>query len=93
MKLKVELNGTVLNPFEQMGLTQNPFPQIADARYSAACLRLQSLAGKPIPHANAEEYIRTILTGFTKEFVDMCVAKFEPGKRVRFTVEFNDKEG
>jgi hypothetical protein len=68
MKITVALNGTDKNPFEQYGVTQNPFPQIAEYEYAPACLRLQKLGGLPIPQNNAEQYIRETLKGFSEEF-------------------------
>lgn len=85
MKLKVLLNGTKENPWLRLGVTQNPFPQIARAEYSAACLRLQKLGGDPIPNV---EYIRETLVGFTPEFVALCCKNFKPGQMVAFTVNF-----
>lgn len=77
MKLTVKLNGTDSNPFAQWGMTQNPFPQIADYKYAAACLQLQKLGGDPIPNT---DYIREVLEGFDPSFVDLCCAKFKLGE-------------
>lgn len=85
-KIKVYLNGTDKNPFEKMGLLQNPFPQLAEAESNEAIFRLQKLGGPPIPKNEAEKYIRETLTGFSQEFVDLCVKNFEVGKYVEFTV-------
>jgi hypothetical protein len=90
MKFKVALNGTETNPWEKFGLTQNPFPQLAKYEYDAACLRLQKLGGPPIPHDKAEQYIREVLKGFSKEFIDICCMKFEPGKMVEFDIHFDE---
>jgi len=40
MRLEVRINGTDKNPFEQMGLKQNPFPQIARADLLPAMMEL-----------------------------------------------------
>lgn len=84
MRFEVTLNGTAENPFAKMGLTQNPFPQIAEAQYAAGCLRVQALGGEPIRDV---QDIRERLKGFSEEFVGLCCARFEPGKMVRFAVE------
>jgi hypothetical protein len=89
MKLRVNLNGTDLNPFLKMGLKQNPFPQIARREYDGACHHLNVLAAEPIPDT---DYIRNHLKGWSKEFVDLCCAKYEKGKYVTFTVEWSDKD-
>lgn len=85
VKLRIELNGTSENSYHTLGLTQNPFPQIAQRGYDRMCLRLQSLGGDPIPD---EAYIRQRLHGFSPEFVELCCHKFVPGEMVRFEVEF-----
>lgn len=87
MTIMVALNGTDHNPWHRLGLKQNPFPQTGKAEWDGACLRMQSLGGDPIP-APAEPYIRERLKGFTDEFVDGCVARFERGQYVTFEVEF-----
>lgn len=87
MKLKVELNGTSVNPFHKMGLTQNPFPQIASAELSGSCLHLQKLGADPIPNA---DYIRKHLEGrMSQEFIELCCEQFKPGELVSFEIEFN----
>lgn len=88
LTLRVALNGTDTNPYHRMGLTQNPFPQLARAEWDLHCLNLQKLGGDPIPHDRAEEYIRQTLLGFSTELVDLCVAKFRPGEYVKFEVKF-----
>lgn len=90
MTIRVELNGTAENPYHKLGLTQNPFPLIPQAQYSGACLRLQSLGGDPIPHDRAEAYIREKLSGFSQEFVDLCVSRFKPGEVVEFEVSWGE---
>jgi hypothetical protein len=88
MKLRIALNGTDKNPFEIWGLRCNPFPQLAKAEYDSATMRLQELGGEPIPNV---EYIRKHLKGyFTDEFIEYCCRQFEPGKMVKFMIEFNE---
>jgi len=89
MELLVELNGTSENPYHKMGLTQNPFPQTAKYELDAHCLRLQSLGGDPIPNT---DYIRERLAGgFSDEFIELCCRNFQPGKMVKFVVEWKDR--
>jgi hypothetical protein len=88
MKLVVRLNGTSENPWTPYGLTQNPFPQVAEYGFVAGCLAVQSLEGEPIPHDRAEAYIRERLKGFSDEFVDGVVKRFVPGQMVEFEVAF-----
>jgi hypothetical protein len=83
MKLRVALNGLAVNPYHALGLTQNPFPQLGKAEYDYHVLRVQSLGGDPIPDAG---HIRRHLKGFSSEFVDLCVRKFEKGSYVEFDV-------
>lgn len=85
MKLTVALNGTNENPFHVLGVTQNPFPQIASYEHTGHVLHLQALGGNPIPDT---EYIRNHLEGWSKEFVDLCCRKFVKGEMVKFDVEF-----
>lgn len=85
-RLTVVLNGTNENPYHRLGLTQNPFPQIAKYEWLASERCLAKLGGDPIPN---EAYIRETLQRFSPEFVDLCCKKFQPGKLVRFDVEFN----
>ncbi len=86
MKLLIELNGTNINPYHKLGLSQNPFPQIPKYEYVQSCLIIQELGGDPILDTN---YIRQKLKGFSKEFIELCVNKFEKGKYVTFYVEFS----
>jgi hypothetical protein len=83
--LVVELNGTDENPYHRLGLTQNPFPQIAEYGLAGLCLKLQSLGGDPVPD---ETHIRGVLAGWGKDFVDLCCVQFKRGEYVRFTVSF-----
>ena len=88
-KLRVRLNGTGTNPFEKMGLTQNPFPQLARAECMAGETALNRLAAEPIPHNRYEEHIRAVLRGVvSEELAQLCVDRFEPGIIAQFTVEF-----
>lgn len=83
MKLQVCLNGTNANPFHKLGLSQNPFPQLA--MHQRDSMALQKLGGAPIPDV---QYIRDTLKGFTSEFVDLCCKQFKPGEYVRFYVTY-----
>jgi hypothetical protein len=82
--LTVRLNGTGENPYHQFGLTCNPFPQLGVNQWDER--PLQKLGGDPIPHDNAEAYIRETLKGFSQDFVDLCVSQFRPGKYIEFEV-------
>lgn len=83
-KLRIDLNGTDENPFNQWGLTQNPFPQIASAE--RAVLAIQKLGGLPIPD---EAYIRKTLKSLVSdELIDLCCLKFKKGEMVRFEVSW-----
>ncbi len=84
--LKVTLNGLSSNPYHAWGFTQNPFPQIAKAELGGAMSALNRLAAEPIPQATAEQHIRTILTGFSDEFVQLCISQYRPNTRVTFIV-------
>lgn len=88
MLMKVALNGTNENPYHKYGLTQNPFPQLANAEYQSGCLRVQSLGGDPIPNV---EYIREKLEGMTEEFIDLCCSQFRKGEYVTFMVSFPER--
>jgi hypothetical protein len=83
--IQIRLNGTNENPYHRLGLTCNPFPQLAISEYAAAERALQSLGADPIPD---EQYIRDTLEAFPKEFVDLCVEKYKPGEMVDFLVTF-----
>lgn len=85
MKLQVALNGTDSNPFHKFGLSQNPFPQIAEYELTSRCLNLQKLGGDPIPDT---DYIRKVLDGWSEEFIELCCKMFKKGEYVRFEVEF-----
>lgn len=85
MELKVTINGTNANPWNKMGLTRNPFPQIPRAELMPFMDTLAKLDGDPISDT---DQIKSILKGWSQEFVELCCQKFELGKRVCFTVEF-----
>lgn len=89
MQLRVALNGTDTNPWHKYNLRQNPFPQIASAETDHAMRQLNSLDGEPI---KGPQDIRDRLEGWTDEFIEGCIERFEPGKRVRFIVEFPGEE-
>jgi len=84
----LRLNGTGANPYHKFGLTQSPFPQIAKAQYTEACLRMQSLGGDPIPHDSFALYIRERLRGFSEEFIVGAIARFRPGEMVEIEVSW-----
>lgn len=90
--LRVNLNGTNVNPWNRMGLKQNPFPQLGKAEYDKFCLILQELGGPPIPHDRYKEYIRETLKGFDEEFIELCIQNFKPGEMSRFTVAWKEEE-
>lgn len=81
IELTITINGTDANPWHRYNLRQNPFPQLGRAEYDAAERQLASLDGDPIRDADD---IRSRLTGFAPEFVDGIIARWEPGKRIRF---------
>lgn len=87
MKITVVLNGGPDNFYRHYGLTCNPFPAIPDARFETANRMLRELDSDPL--AGVED-IRKILAGCDQEFIDLCCARFVPGQRVRFTVEWPD---
>ena len=87
MNLVVKLNGTSVNPYHKLGLKRNPFPQQFKAGHVAAVLKIQELAADPIPDI---DYIRSVLKGFSEEFVELCCTMFEPGEMVTFKVHWDD---
>lgn len=86
MELTIKLNGTDKNPYHAMGLTGNPFSQVADATYDKYVMHIQKLGENPIPDS---DYIRNHLKGFSQEFVDLLCTRFEKGKFVEFKVQIN----
>lgn len=86
--ITVHLNGTDTNPFHRLGLTQNPFPQLARMETDRQILRVQALGGDPIPNAN---HIRTFLAGYcSDEFINLCAARFKKGEMVTFDMAWKD---
>jgi hypothetical protein len=88
----VTLNGSNRNPYERYGLERNPFPALPDASIHPSvngCLA--DLAARPIVDA-ADLRQRLTAAGASTEFVEGCVARFQPGRTVRFTVSFPDQE-
>lgn len=88
LELRVTINGTDENPWSKMGLRQNPFPQLGIAEYDRAEAMVASLDGDPV---KSEQDIRDRLKGFTEEFVQCCIDRYQPGERVQFTVTFPDR--
>lgn len=85
MKVMVTINGTAENPWHRLGLKANPFPQIAKVEAAGANAVLRSLDSDPI-HNEAE--LRKRLQGCSSEFVNGCIERYTPGKRVSFAIEF-----
>ena len=85
MRLLVTINGTDKNPWPEMGLKQNPFPQIPKAELMSYMASLARLDADPIEDASQ---IRQILKGWSQEFVELCCTRFVLGERVRFVVEW-----
>jgi len=83
--MAVTINGTDVNPWVKYGLRQNPFPQLGKHEFNPAERQVASLDGEPVRSAAD---IRERLRGFTPEFVDLCIASYLPGERIRFTVTF-----
>ena len=86
-ELKVTINGTGKNPWHRFGLSKNPFPQLGKAEWVSGEMQVASLDGDPV---TGPEDIRARLSGFSAEFVNLCVNNWEPGKRVRFLVTWPD---
>ena len=84
-KLRVKLNGTDVNPFERLGVRQNPFPQVAKYELNALCRLLNELAAVPIKDVDD---LRRRMKGATPEFVDGCCARFRKGEVVEFDITF-----
>jgi hypothetical protein len=85
--LRVVLNGTDTNHWHKYNLRQNPFPQIAKFELDHAMRQLNSLDGDPL---QGPDDIRSRLDGWSDEFIQGCIERFEPGKRVRFEVQHPD---
>jgi hypothetical protein len=85
MKVQIILNGTEENPWHELGLRANPFPGIPKWEAAGANAVLRALDSEPIVD---ESDLRSRLEGCTPEFIEGCVERFEPGKRVKFIIEF-----
>jgi len=88
LEFTVRLNGTSENHWHRMGLTQNPFPQIAKAELMHGMMQINSLDGDPI---TGPADIRARLKGFTEEFIQLCISQFKPGEQVEFDVCFDNE--
>lgn len=82
MTIVVTINGGPVNVFEHYGLPHNPFPATP---FPGANRILALLDSDPL---HSEDEIRTILAGCSQEFVNLCCARFVPGKRISFNIEF-----
>ena len=81
---KFSINGSDSNPFEEMGLIQNPFPQHGDYQLNGCDLAIQSLGGEPI---TSESDIRDRLDKhFSEEFIESIVKRYIPGQIVNCEV-------
>jgi len=87
--LTVTINGGTKNPWHRLGLKQNPFPQLGRAEFNRGERQLNSLDGDPI---KSEQDLRDRLVGFDPHFINGCVRRWKPGKRVRFLVTFPKPE-
>jgi hypothetical protein len=87
--LHVVLNGTDVNPYHRWGLTQNPIPQLGVRQWDEQVLRVQGLAGEPIPSV---EYIREKLDGMSIEFVELLCSKYVKGEVVEFDVSWEEDD-
>jgi hypothetical protein len=86
IRILVTLNGLDHNPWHELGLRCNPFPQIGEYRYDAGERQIASLDGEPL---QGPDDIARRLAGFHPEFIKLCIQQFRPGERVRFGVQFN----
>jgi hypothetical protein len=87
--LRVSINGTDENPFMKLwGLKQNPFPQIAKHELMPAMMQLNSLGAEPI---KSKEEIAMRLQHWSREFIELCQERYQPGKIVRFRVQFDEE--
>jgi len=88
LTIEVRINGTAVNPWHSLGLTQNPFPSLGKIEYDRGCLRLQGLDGDPVPDTG---YIRAYLKGYVSdEMIELCCKQFKKGERVQFKVSFKE---
>lgn len=88
MKLMVRLNGTDKNPFLEMNLKQNPFPQLGRAEYDAGELLLNKLGAEPIK--DVQQIRDTLAHSMTDEFIELCCERFVPGEYVEFPVHWEE---
>jgi len=88
MKRKVSINGTDVNPYHKLGLTQNPFPELGKYEWQAGELALNSLGGDPIK--SADEIRVRLGDAVSKELVDLCVAQYKPGEMVDFIIYWKE---
>jgi hypothetical protein len=85
LTMVVTINGTKTNHWSAMGLKHNPFPQLGIKEFDAAEMQINSLDGEPV--RNAKDIARR-LRGFSKEFIDGCIERWQPGERVSFVITF-----
>ena len=83
--INVTINGTDTNPWRRLGLKQNPFPQTGIAEFAAGERQLASLDGDPV---TGPDDIRKRLAGCSQELVNLCIANWRPGQRVKFQITF-----
>jgi len=83
----VIINGTEDNVWLRWNLRHNPFPQesLARAEWAAAAQQIASLDGEPV---RSPQDIRDRLKGFSPEFIEGCISRWQPGQRTQFTVRF-----
>lgn len=86
--MTVTINGTDKNPWHKMGMNQNPFPQIGKEEYNKSEMQINSLDADPIA---GPDDIRKRLEGFSEKFIEGCIKRYVPGKRVRFKITFPDR--
>ena len=88
----VTLNGGDTNPYLKMGLRMNPFPILGKAQYNDAPIRLLGAASIPQEAKRLgitpTQYIQGVLQGFSREFVELCWARYKEGEVTKFVVSF-----
>lgn len=85
-QLIIRLNGTDKNPFHNMGLTQNPYPQLGKAEYRVHEDILNRLGAEPIK--SVDQIRETLKDRFSPELIELCCERFKLGEYVEFAVEF-----
>jgi|SRR5215510_15540392 len=87
IQLRVTINGTDVNPYEKLGLKQNPFSQLGKMEYDFICRKLNLLEATPMKSADE---LRAWLQKerCTKEFIDLCVQHYRKGQTTRFYITF-----